>query len=216
MLEPFPVVLSGNHAESTCGGAGSPVAAGFALHENELDIVLDDGVGFVGFSEKAARPVVHFIDRVGDFVPDDGSEVVESDSPAALLNRGMERDNGVASLVLPAGEADIADDADEAPARDEGTEAVAPDAVEFIEEGFVILNVAHLPGRVAVLLKGPIWGRGHDEVNAFLGQMVQSAGVACVKPVMGGNPLDRFLDQLHEFRIFCNSGDGCLGIVQRK
>lgn len=42
---------------------------------------------------------------------DDRREVVEAELSAVLLDRGMERHNGVSPAVFSSGEADVADDA---------------------------------------------------------------------------------------------------------
>ncbi len=57
-----------------------PVSPGLALHENEFHVVFDDGVGFVRLAQEL-RPVGHFIGCVGDFMPDDGIQIVKADPP---------------------------------------------------------------------------------------------------------------------------------------
>lgn len=77
------------------------VAAGLALHEDEFDIIFDDGIGFVGFTEEAGA-ALDFIFSVGDFVPNDGGEVIEADGFAVVLDGCVEGDNRVAAIVLAA------------------------------------------------------------------------------------------------------------------
>jgi hypothetical protein len=78
------------------------------LHEDEFDVVFDDGIGFVGFAEESAA-AGDFILGVGDLVPDDRGEVVEANCFAMFLNRGVKRNNSVPAVVLFARETDIAD-----------------------------------------------------------------------------------------------------------
>ena len=79
--------------------ARAAVSARLALHQNELDVVLDDGVRLVGLAEKAAA-AGNLVVRVGDFVPDDRREVVESDRLAMVLDRRMQRDDRVPAVVV--------------------------------------------------------------------------------------------------------------------
>ena len=111
LLEPLGMILRGNETENFRWNVGSTIATRFAFHEDEFDIVLDDGVGFVRFAQKAPA-VFDLIRSVRDFVPDNGREVVESQLSATLLNRRMKRDYGMTATIFAAGEANIADHAD--------------------------------------------------------------------------------------------------------
>jgi hypothetical protein len=62
-------------------GRGLAVPPRLALHQDELDVVLDDGVRLVRFA-KELDSVLHLIVGIRDLVPDDGIEVVEA-NPAA-------------------------------------------------------------------------------------------------------------------------------------
>src|SRR3972149_6430003 len=85
------------------------IAAGFALHEDKLDVILDHGVGLVGLAEKSTSAVFHFVGRVGDFVPDDRRQIVEANGSASLLNRRVKWDDRMSPVILAAGQAYIAD-----------------------------------------------------------------------------------------------------------
>jgi len=56
----------------------------------------------------------------------------------------MEGNHGVPAIVLSAREAHIPNYADQATARDQRPETVAPHLIELGEEILVVLNVAHL------------------------------------------------------------------------
>jgi len=64
----------------------------------------------------------------------------------------VKRDNGVATVVLAAGQADIADNADEAAAGNESAKAMRPNFIQLGQKGIVIFDVTHLSSGVAVLL----------------------------------------------------------------
>jgi len=105
---------------------------------------------------------------IGDFVPDDGSQIVEADLPAALLDRGMQRDNGMPTLVLPSGEAYVPDHHNKSSPRNEAAIALFPDRVQFGEKPGVIRFMPKLALSVRISFENPIRRRGEDEVQAFL------------------------------------------------
>src|SRR5690606_24124721 len=53
LAEPYLVSIRRDDAQQTVLAAGAAITAGFPLHENELDVVLDHGVGLVGLAEEA-------------------------------------------------------------------------------------------------------------------------------------------------------------------
>ena len=166
----------GQQAERARGTARPPVAAGLPLHQDEFDVVLDHGVGFVRLAQKAAGAALHLVRRVRDLVPDDRRQVVEPDRSAALLDGSMQRNHGVSATVLASGQAHVTDDADESPAGHQGPVAQAPDLIELIEKLVVVGDPAELAGRAVVLLESPVRRRGQHEVNR-LGRQGSVAGV---------------------------------------
>ena len=96
--EPGLIVVGADDAEQPLAGGRAAVPARLALHEDELDVVLDDGVRLVGLAEKPAA-AGNFVVRVGDLVPDDRREVVEADRLAMVLDRRMQRDDRVPAVV---------------------------------------------------------------------------------------------------------------------
>ena len=89
----------GQQAERSRSDARFPVAARLPLHQDELDVILDHGVGLVRFAQEATGPSLHFVRRVGDLVPDYGRQVVEPQCPAPVLNGGVQRNHGMPATV---------------------------------------------------------------------------------------------------------------------
>lgn len=205
------MVLSRDDAKDPRGERWAPVAAGLALHEDELDVVLDDRVGLVGLP-KEATTVIHLVDRVRDLVPDDRGEVVEAQPSAVLLNRGVERDDHVPATVLSAREAHVPDDADQTAAGHEGSVAVLPHAIQFGEELLVVGYVAKLVLAPPVLLERPVRRRCEDEVDTLVGHGCHVPGVPEVEVVGRWDALHRLLDQAREPWVPSDSGQ-CLLMV---
>jgi hypothetical protein len=102
------------------------------LHQDKLDIVLDDGIRFVWLSKEFGT-VFNLIGSVGDFVPDDGVKVVEADTPAYDANVGMKGKNQVTPKISSRN-ADITNDAHKAATRDKDTVDVPPDFLQLKEK----------------------------------------------------------------------------------
>ncbi len=63
LLEPVMVLLFGEARGIALVFSGLPVASGLAQHQNELNVILDDCVGFVGLAQKA-RSVLDLVPGV--------------------------------------------------------------------------------------------------------------------------------------------------------
>jgi hypothetical protein len=93
-----------------------------------------------------------------------------------------------------AGEADVADDAADPPARHEHAPAFAEAAVEFVEERLVGLDarrvgpVPELAGRILVRLQQAVRRACDDQVEALVGEPRQIARVAVGDEVRGRPP----------------------------
>ncbi len=79
LLKPYPVILGRDHAQNPGRKRRTAVTAGLAFHEDEFDVVLDNAVRLIRFAEEAAAIPARFIDCVGNLVPDDRCEIIESD-----------------------------------------------------------------------------------------------------------------------------------------
>jgi hypothetical protein len=173
LAKPELIIFSADDAEQSLGFCGAAVSARLSLHKDKFDVVLDDGVGFVGFAEES--PTAGFIIGIGDLVPDDGSKVVEADLFAVFLYGGVQRNHGVPAIVFSARQADIADIHDEPATGDERAIAVTPNLVEGFNECVVIANVAKLILRFVVSFQRPVRRRCNDEVQRIFGQVRSSA-----------------------------------------
>jgi len=198
LLEPLVEVVLGNHALAALFLSGLPVTARLALHENEFNVVLDDGVRLIGFAEELGA-VAHLVIGVGNLVPDDRIEVVKTKFAALHADVGMERNDGVSPIILAPGEADVTHHADEASSGDEHAERLRPHELKFAEELFVFLDVAQLALGLVVALEGPVRGRGDDEMDGFIGYEGEIACVALHEAMHGRNLVNGGL-----------SGDGVL------
>lgn len=210
LSEPCFVKRVGNDAHRSLEEFRASVASRFSFHQDELDIVLDNGIRFIWFSEEAGPIARDFEGGVGDFVPDDRREVIEADFSAMFLDGGVEGDNGVAAVVFSAREADVADNADKPAPRDQGSVAMRPNSVQFVQEKVVVVNVAKLRLVLVVFFEGPIGRRGEDQMNGVLGKKVHSASVAAAHMVgswQGGK--DDF-DVSDGDGVFSEPGDGGL------
>ena len=158
------MVLGRYNAQQFCRDIGGTVSAGFPLHQNEFDVILDYGVRFVWLSQKPGA-IFDFVNRVGYFVPDDWGQVIESDLSATLLDRRVKRNDGVPTFILPARKANIADHANQPTTWNQCLEAIRPNLIQFIKKLVVVLNVSQLPFGVPVLFESPIWRRREYEMD---------------------------------------------------
>src|SRR5712692_68769 len=160
LLEPFPVAVLGDHAENARGQVRSAIASGFPLHEDEFNIILDDRVRFIWFSQKTRAVALDLVLRVGDLVPDDRRQIVKTHRPAMFLNRSVKRDDGVSAIVLLARQAHVPDYADQSPPRNPGLETLIPHGIKLANELVIFLDMPQLACRFVVLLQRPVRRRG--------------------------------------------------------
>ena len=100
LVEPFIIGLFRDNAQASLFWSRFPVAAWLALHQYVFDVVLDDGIGFVGLP-KELRTVLDLVIRVGDLVPDDRSEVIETDVTALDADVRMQWHDEVSAMFFP-------------------------------------------------------------------------------------------------------------------
>ena len=160
-----------------------PVSSGLALHEDELHVVLDDGVGFIRLTQEL-RPVCHFIRRVSDFMPDDRIQVVKAHSPANDTNVSVKGKYKVSSKIA-SGHADIADHTHQPSTGDKDTKGMSPSLFQFTQKCLVILDMPQLIGILLISLEVPVRRRSDDEVEGFIIQEGQIPCIAIDKPVRG-------------------------------
>ena len=143
-----------------------PVSARLTLHQNEFHIILYNGVRFVRFAEELGS-VLYLIGGVGDLVPDDRVQVVESDAPADDADIGVQRKNKVTSEFAPR-DADVADDAHQTATGNEDSVDVPPDLFQLEQKCLVVLDVAELVRILVISLEIPVGGRSYDEVDRIV------------------------------------------------
>ena len=206
------MVFGRNDTQDARGEGGASVATGLPLHQDELDVVLDDGVRLVGLAQKAAAFTLGFVRRIGNFVPDDRCEIVEAETAAVLLNRCVERNDGVSAAVLPPRQAHVANNDDQATAGNEYAKTVAPHFIQFGKKLIVDRDVAELTVVLAVRLQRPIRRRREDEMDAAVSQGVKIAGIVAVEVMRRGNLTEQACNRTSQGRITCDAGQVCLMI----
>src|SRR5664279_408133 len=89
LLEPLPELLLGNLAQLTLLSCRLAITARFPLHEDELQVVLNDCIGFVRFTEEPAARV-GLEHRIRNLQPNYRVEVVETDFAAGHGDVGVQ------------------------------------------------------------------------------------------------------------------------------
>lgn len=98
-------------------------------------------------------------------MPINRREVVEPYSSAADRYISMEWDHLMPPVVSSASETDVTYYDNEATARDQNAETVAPNLVKLIMERFVVANVTELLRVIVVFLERPIRRRSYNELD---------------------------------------------------
>ncbi len=140
-------------------------------------------------------------------MPDDRREIVVADMATMLLNRGMKGNNSVPAVILAAGQANVANDANEPAAMNERSKTMLPDPIEFLQKLLVVLDVPHLTFCIAVFLKRPVGRRRHDEVYAFRREFIHCTSVTQPQFVPGGNAPDGLVYQSQKSFVLCDPGN---------
>lgn len=89
LLKPLLIAIRRDDTQYSSRNRWAAVAATLALHQDEFNIVLNDGVGFVGFTQETASVPFCLILGVSDLMPDDRRKVRETDGAAVLLDGCM-------------------------------------------------------------------------------------------------------------------------------
>ncbi len=74
------------------------------------------------------------------------------------------------STETSSGNADITNDTDQSPARNQQPIDLPPDFVQLIKETLIVINVSHLVRVFIVPLEIPVWWRGYHEVDGLVRQ----------------------------------------------
>jgi len=119
-----------------------PVSAGLPQHQNELCIILDNGVWLVRFTQKR-RPVFNFIAGIGDLVPNDRSEIIKANAPGSDNDVSVHRHHDMTAM-LATREAHITHNAYDASTRNEDPKAMRPDSIQLVMKSLVVSYVTEL------------------------------------------------------------------------
>ena len=65
-------------------GARPSVTAGLPKHQDELDVVFDNGIWLVRLSEKRTTVSFRLISRIRNLVPYDGGQIAKAHRPAVV------------------------------------------------------------------------------------------------------------------------------------
>jgi hypothetical protein len=86
---------------------------------------------------------------------------------------------------LPSRHIDRANYAADAPTRDDDSSTLAPDFVEFIQEGFVVRQVAKLTGVSSlILLQVEVGWARHHKVNGLVGHEAKVSSIRSVNTMV--------------------------------
>jgi hypothetical protein len=175
LLKPFLEFDLGDSAFSPLLEAGRSITSWFPLHQDEFHVVLDDRIRLVRFPQKLG-PVLDFIGRIGDFVPDNGIEVVETNFAAEDADVRMEWKDEV-SAEASTRYAYVSYNTHETSAGNQNSVNVKPNLFQLFEKGFVVIHMAKLAGILVVTLQIPVRWRCDDKMN---GLVWEEREISCV------------------------------------
>ena len=158
-----------------------PIPPRLALHQNELHVILDNRVRLVRFAEEFAG-LVGLENSVGNLVPDDRVQVVETEAAAEDTDVRMQRKHQVPAKV-PAGHADVANHANQATAGDQDAIHMPPDLGQLVQKHFIVLDVAELIRVFLIALKIPVGRRSDGKMHRFIRQEREVPGIAVDEPM---------------------------------
>jgi len=113
----------------------------------------------------------------------------------------MKRNNHVPPAISPSGEADVAHDANQTPARHKSVEASSPDTFEAGQKVSIIFEPTYLPIVIGIFLQCPIRRGGHDKMDGRWRQF-HPPGVARYDLVSGPHAREQIPYPRDGYRIF--------------
>ena len=78
-----------------------PISPRFALHQDELNVVLYDGIGFIRFPQKTGSVAGGLKRGIGNLVPDNRRQIVITNLSTVVLNRGVKWNDRVSPVIFP-------------------------------------------------------------------------------------------------------------------
>src|SRR5262249_5499494 len=109
----------------------------------------------VGLAVEACAIAFSLSDAIGDFVPKNRREHVETEGAASHLDVGMQWHHEMATALL-ARHAHIANDTADPTARHEHPIALAPHLIEFFQKRSVIREITELTIGARIVLERPV------------------------------------------------------------
>src|SRR5207245_5676104 len=154
LAEPLLVIASWNEAHLSLLHGWFPVGSRLSLDQNELDIVLDDRVRLVGFSENG-RIGVRFVLGACNLVPEYRCQIIKS---GLARPEGYVRVKGIDNMTTkcPPGYAHVANNANETSAGDKHSVGFGHNLREFIQELAVVSYYPQLPINRVIFLQDPV------------------------------------------------------------
>jgi len=125
------MIFLGNHGERAYGDGGAPIPTRLVLKQDVFDIVYNNCVRFIGFAEKTRAVTRRLKFSIGDFMPNNRRQVVETNGAAVFLNAGVQRKNDVTTKVATR-QANITNDNNETASRNKNTINAAPNLVKLV------------------------------------------------------------------------------------
>lgn len=168
LAEPGVVVLLINHRESALFLRRLAIAAGLPLHQDKLDVVLNDGIRLVGFAEEFGA-VLNLIIGIGNLVPDDRIQIIEAQVTATDTNVSMQWKHSM-TTESTARYANVANHTHQTATRYQYAEALFEHLTKLGQELLVVVDVTKLGWGLVVPLKIPIGGRSNNEMHRFIGE----------------------------------------------
>ena len=163
LLEPLMVLLLCKPGRFPLLAGRLAVPARLPQHQDELDVVLDDGIGLVGLPQEAG-PVPGLMACIRDLVPEDRRQVVEADLPRPHDDVGVHWHHRMPAMLAPR-QANVPDDAHEPAAGNQHAKAMLPHLVELAMKGVIAFDEPQLALAMGVFLERPVRGRGQGQVD---------------------------------------------------
>ncbi len=164
LLKPTLIIFCPNYAEQFRGCIWFSITTRLSQHQNELDVILDDRVWLVWFSEKTTCST-RFVHCIRYLVPNDWREIVEPDLSALFLNRRMQGNNRMSPVILSPRQTNIPYNAHQPPPGNQSVIASLPDHAQLPQKLLVVFYVPHLRRRVFVALQCPVGRRSNYQMH---------------------------------------------------
>ena len=139
LLEPRSEVILTDLAQLTLFRCGAAVPSWFSLHQDKLDVILDDGIRLIGLAQKSTA-IRYFVTGIRDLMPYYWIKVIKADFATRDANVGVKWNNYVSS-VLPPRQAYITYNTNEPATRNEDTVHVLPNASKVCDKLFIIVDM---------------------------------------------------------------------------